>query len=108
MSVEYTDLTEVGEKVVVVGEASVGKTSIIERFDKDTFRQSTLPTVGCDKFDKEVQVGNDKVRLSIWDTAGQERFRGMSAIYFKKCQAVVLVFDLTRAATFDKLDYWLE
>ena len=103
-----SDIIEGGEKIVVIGDASVGKSSMILRYINNTYSENVKPTIGCDHYEKEVPVGNNKVKLSIWDTAGQERFRGLSSSYYKKARCVVIVYDITRKFSFEKIDFWRE
>jgi small GTP-binding protein len=105
-SVNNSDMIENGEKVVIIGDASVGKTSLILRYVNNSFSDNVKPTIGCDYYDKDVTANGASVKLSIWDTAGQERFRGLSASYYKKARCVILVFDITKKSTFDKIDFW--
>ena len=107
-SVNNSDIIEGGEKIVVIGDASVGKSSMILRYINNTYSENVKPTIGCDHYEKELQVGtaNSKVKLSIWDTAGQERFRGLSSSYYKKAKCVVIVYDITRKTSFEKIDFW--
>ena len=102
-----SEMVESGEKVVIIGDASVGKTSIILRYVNNSFSDNIKPTIGCDHYEKEVEFGEGlKLKLSIWDTAGQERFRGLSTSYYKKAKCVLLVFDITKKSSFDKMEYW--
>ena len=105
-SVNNSDLIEGGEKVVVIGDASVGKSSMIMRFINSTFSENIKPTIGCDHYEKELSVGSSKIKLSIWDTAGQERFRGLSSSYYKKAKCVIVMYDITRKSTFEKIEFW--
>jgi small GTP-binding protein len=105
-SVNNSDMIENGEKVVIIGDASVGKTSLILRYVNNSFSDNVKPTIGCDHYDKDVSANGANVKLSIWDTAGQERFRGLSASYYKKARCVIVVFDITKKSTFDKIDFW--
>ena len=92
---------------MIIGDASVGKTSIILRYINNSFSDSIKPTIGCDHYERDVEFGEGrKLKLSIWDTAGQERFRGLSTSYYKKAKCVVLVFDISKKSTYEKLEYW--
>ena len=96
-----------GEKVILVGDPRVGKTSIVNRYVNDSFTEMTKPTVGYDFFKKDVKLDNgESMKLFIWDTAGQERFKCLAASYYKNASCVVLVFDLTRKLSFKKLSMW--
>ena len=106
-SVNNSEEVESGEKVVIIGDASVGKTSIALRYINNTFSDNIKPTIGCDHYEKVIELPSKQtVKLSIWDTAGQERFRGLSSSYYKKAKCVILVYDITKKASFDKLDFW--
>ncbi len=105
-SVNGSEMIENGEKVVIIGDASVGKTSLILRYVNNTFSDNVKPTLGCDHYDKDVNVSGVNVKLSIWDTAGQERFRGLASSYYKKARCIVVVFDITKKSSFDKIDFW--
>jgi len=94
-------------KVLVVGEAGVGKSSLMLSFTDEKFMPDILPTVGLDFRVKVVEQAGYSVKLSIWDTAGQERFKNISSAYYRGAQGVVLVFDITDRRTFTNLDIWL-
>lgn len=94
-------------KVVVLGEAGVGKSSLMLRFTEEKFSSDILPTVGIDFRVKVVEHRGYSVKLSIWDTAGQERFRNITAAYYRGAQGVVLVYDITSRRTFEKIGSWL-
>lgn len=97
-------------KIVLIGDAGVGKTSILIRFTDDRFDDDQLSTIGVDLRVKLIDVdhGNVKkrVKVTVWDTAGQERFRTLTASYFHKVQGLILVYDVTRRETFDSLAMW--
>ena len=62
-------------KLIVIGDSSVGKTSILQRFSDNLFPESHMPTIGIDFKVKALQIADKHVKLQVWDTAGQERFR---------------------------------
>ncbi len=92
----------------MIGDAAVGKTSICKRYVNNEFTLENTPTIGCDNFEKTIQVNGTEVKLSIWDTAGQERFRGLASSYYKRAFCVIIVFDLANPESFEKLNYWKE
>lgn len=94
-------------KLLILGESSVGKTSLLLRYIDDTF-DSSLPTVGLDVRCKYIQYDNKRIKLDIWDTAGQERFKGIAKNYFRGANGVIIVFDITSKDSFTKLKYWTE
>ncbi|KAI6235250.1 GTP-binding protein ryh1 [Aphelenchoides besseyi] len=94
-------------KVVLVGEANVGKTSIVSRFKNKTFNENYNFTVGIDFYSKLVRTAKHSVKLQIWDTAGQERFRSLLPSYLRDCAVVLMVYDITNKKSFDGLDFWV-
>ena len=95
-------------KVVLVGDKNVGKTSIINRFNKDEFVEEYSATIGIDLVTKSIKYGNGKVKVQLWDTAGQERFRCLIPSYIKKAEVVIAVYDITNPKTFNELSYWID
>ena len=87
------------------GDISVGKSSIVQRFTKNTFFEFNEPTIGASFFCKTLNYNNEDYKIEIWDTAGQERYYSLSPMYFKKTDAVVLVYDITSYDSFQKLKY---
>lgn len=94
-------------KILIIGESSVGKSSLLLRFTEDTFDPEQSATIGVDFKVKTISVDGNKAKLAIWDTAGQERFRTLTPSYYRGAQGVILVYDVTRRETFTKLDNWL-
>jgi Ras-related protein Rab-6A len=93
-------------KVVIIGDTTVGKTSIIKQFVFGTAANQHQPTVGIDFFAKVVDNGDAQVRLHVWDTAGQEQFRSLIPAYLRNSTVTILVFDITNRATFESLANW--
>jgi len=94
-------------KIVLIGDSSVGKTSLIHRFVEDTYVADQPNTIGVDFFAKKLQIEGKTHSIQIWDTAGQERFKSMIRTYFRSASAALLVFDLTKKASFDHVNAWL-
>jgi len=95
-------------KVVLLGEQSVGKTSLIVRYLKNTFYDKVDATIGMDFQSKTVTLGDRSIRLQLWDTAGQERFRSLVNSYIRDAAAAVVVFDLTKRESFDSSTRWVD
>ena len=82
-------------KVTVIGDISVGKTSILERYIKNTFCEFSESTIGAAFSVKRYNVQNiGEIRLEIWDTAGQERYSSLLPMYYRGANVILLVFDL--------------
>ncbi len=104
MSSVHTDYTF---KILLLGSAAVGKTSLVQRFVHDRFDSSYLMTIGMEPSEKHVVLKDGtKVALSIWDLAGQDRFRLIRPTFYKGAKAALLVFDLTRSTTLKNIKKW--
>ena len=95
-------------KIIVVGDSSVGKTSVIQKYVNNTFTLSTMSTTGVDFSNKELEIDGEKVKLQIWDTAGQERFRALAAQYYRRADGICLFYDVTNKSSFQQLQRWLD
>ncbi|CAN0376369.1 unnamed protein product, partial [Ectocarpus sp. 12 AP-2014] len=96
-------------KVLVVGNAKCGKSSIISRFVSNRFSSDYNSTVGADYAMKDVSLENgQQVRLQLWDIAGQDRFAKLTRAYFRRAKGAVVVCDVTREGTFDAIVRWKE
>uniref|UniRef100_A0A672ZUJ8 Ras-related protein Rab n=1 Tax=Sphaeramia orbicularis TaxID=375764 RepID=A0A672ZUJ8_9TELE len=94
-------------KVLVIGDLGVGKTSIIKRYVHQIFSQHYRATIGVDFALKVLQWNHDTViRLQLWDIAGQERYGNMTRVYYREAVGALVVFDVTRASTFDAVLKW--
>ena len=95
-------------KVIIIGDAGVGKTCLLLRFCEDSFLTSHLPTIGIDFKQKSISVDDKTVRLQIWDTAGQERFKTITQTYFKSAQGVVIAYSVGDETSFKNVKDWIE
>ena len=96
-------------KVILVGESTVGKTSIITQYVENRFEEEHLITIVSDKFPKEFKTKNGEImKVEIWDTAGNEQFRAVNKIFMKSSKIVILVYDITKPNTFESLKFWYE
>ncbi len=104
---QYEEHLDLLYKVLIVGDASVGKTSIIKRYVHKTFTNVSKPTIGVDFACKDVKWDeNTNIRLQLWDISGQERFSNMTRVYYKEAVAAFVVFDVTRHNTFESVQKW--
>ncbi len=95
-------------KILILGPAAVGKTSLLERLVYERFSENYKLTIGVNFLSKLVNVrGNGKVRLMIWDIGGQKRFEAMRTAFYRGASGAALVFDLTRMETYEAIEGWL-
>ena len=90
-------------KVIFLGDAGVGKTSIIRRQTLGTFDFKMAPTIGTGNLLSEVEVDKRIVQLCIWDTAGQENYKSITRAYFHGALGAIIVFDITQSSSFDSV-----
>ena len=95
-------------KVVLLGEAGVGKTSLLTRFVSGTFSQLVMSSTGSSFVTKNIELDeNNKIKFQIWDTAGQEKYRSLAKIFYQSAAVALLVYDITTQSSFNGLkDYW--
>ena len=96
-------------KIIFVGDVSVGKTSVIERYINNNFKDDYTCTIQAEQKTKIInEDSNTSIRMDIWDTAGQEKFRSLTRQYYRDSQGAIIVFDITKKRTFDSLQTWID
>ncbi|KAJ7577959.1 ras-domain-containing protein [Mycena floridula] len=95
-------------KLLLIGNSSVGKSSLLLRFSDEQWlpEDESSATIGVDFRVHKMDVKGKKVKLSIWDTAGQERFRTITSSYYRGAQGIILVYDVSSRESFDALPRW--
>eukprot|EP01118_Nematostelium_gracile_P019145 TRINITY_DN875_c0_g1_i1.p1 TRINITY_DN875_c0_g1~~TRINITY_DN875_c0_g1_i1.p1 ORF type:complete len:216 (+),score=57.43 TRINITY_DN875_c0_g1_i1:124-771(+) len=94
-------------KILVVGDIGTGKTSIIKRYVHNIFSMHYKSTIGVEFALKVINWDpKTEIRLQLWDIAGQERFGNMTRVYYKEAVGAIVVFDVTRVATFEAAAKW--
>jgi len=95
-------------KVIIIGEAGVGKTSLVKKFVSGRFTSDYRVSIGANLFVKELILNSDiEVSIQIWDIAGQEKWVKMRHLYYRGAHGALIVGDLTRGNTFEQLkDFW--
>jgi Ras-related protein Rab-5C len=104
-SKKLSDVKMLQPKTVVIGDAGVGKTSLIRYLYQGRFDPSVEPTIAaafCTYRHPETQI-----QFNIWDTAGQERFLAFVPMYLRNARVVLMVYDISKPATLNKIiTYW--
>ena len=93
----------ISKKVVITGHFGVGKTSLFNRFISNTFNEKYLTTIGVRVDKKMVTIDQQEISLVIWDLAGEVSQEKVPRSYFLGASAIIYVFDLSRPATFSRL-----
>jgi small GTP-binding protein len=97
-------IAEVRLKLILIGSAGVGKTSLVSSYFDHPFEEHVLSTVAPAFSPAIVQLGPTKVALQIWDTAGQERYQSISQMFYRDAQIAFICFD---HKNFDTVDKWV-
>lgn len=95
-------------KVCLLGDGSVGKTALRERFIGRAFRPNYLMTIGADFTLRRIMVGQDEYKVQIWDLAGQMGFKDVRKLYYKGSDGFLIVFDLTRLPSYENVVNWVD
>eukprot|EP00727_Mastigamoeba_balamuthi_P013552 m51a1_g882 putative ras small gtpases ric1 (235) ;mRNA; f:887226-888146 len=95
-------------KLLVIGEASVGKTSLLLRYTEPSWDPHTEPpSVGVDNKSRDLTIDKEPVRLQLWDTAGQEKFRVITSTFYKGAHGVMIVYDRSNRESFETVKNWM-
>ena len=95
-------------KYVIVGDASVGKSNLLLRYSHGQFREEYQLTIGVEFGSNNVIIDDKVYRIQIWDTAGQENFRSITRAYYKNSACALIVYDISRKASFESISTWIE
>ncbi|CAF3108114.1 unnamed protein product [Rotaria sp. Silwood2] len=95
-------------KLILIGDDSVGKTSLLHRAVNDEFSFRVGSTLGVDFYIKQFVINGKKIKAQVWDTNGTDRFKVLTRLYYHNVQGAFVVFDLTDSTTFDSTAEWVE
>ena len=98
---------EINLKILILGDSSVGKTSLLLKYADGYFPTIYVATIGVEYKIKQINLKGVNINLQIWDTAGQERFRGITKNFMKGADGIMYVYDITQKQTFDNLKSWI-
>lgn len=105
----YSDNNELKYKLILVGDPYVGKTALFWRYIEGDYKENGTAVTTIDFKIKETKIQEQPVKFYIWDTAGQEKYRSIVSTYFKGCDGVMLVFDLSNPESFTSVTTkWFE
>jgi len=95
-------------KVILIGDSGVGKTNLINTSVGLEFDDGKKPTISGSFIEKIVDINGKKYSINLWDTAGQEAYRGVTKLFFKGSDIVILVYDITNIDSFKSLEEWFK
>lgn len=94
-------------KIIMIGPANSGKTSIVRRYVDKKFNDDYKVTVGFDYMNKDITIGKKKINIQLWDTAGTEMFQSLSSSYYRNSYGALVVFDVLDRKSFESLNTWI-
>lgn len=94
-------------KIIFLGDQSVGKSSILNRFSQDKFEPEYQATIGLDFHSKNATVNGANIRLLLYDTAGQEKFKSLIPMYIRDANIIIVVYDITVRDSFTHTSHWV-
>ena len=95
-------------KMILIGQAGCGKTSIISKYTLNIFNKNYMTTSCCSFITKKFEYNGKMYNINIWDTAGQEKFKSLTKIFIKNSKICLFVYDITNLSSFNELDYWID
>ena len=93
-------------KVILVGDAGVGKTNLIAVACGQEFNTKNLSTTTCSYMRILMKINDIEYKVNIWDTIGQEKYKALTKIFFKNSKIVLFVYDITSRKSFESLKSW--
>ncbi|TXT59665.1 MAG: hypothetical protein BAJALOKI3v1_1030010 [Promethearchaeota archaeon] len=99
---------KISMKLVVIGDGSVGKTTLLHRYINREFIDTTTMTIGVDFYVKEIEIDETICQLNLWDISGQDRFFFMVDKYMRGASGALLLYDITSMTSFVNLDKWVK
>eukprot|EP01015_Nassula_variabilis_P027663 TRINITY_DN5701_c0_g1_i1.p1 TRINITY_DN5701_c0_g1~~TRINITY_DN5701_c0_g1_i1.p1 ORF type:complete len:248 (+),score=14.16 TRINITY_DN5701_c0_g1_i1:67-810(+) len=103
---EDNNPNEILFKIIIVGDACVGKSSILNQFIKKSFSKDYNLTIGVEFASTHVNIGGQRIKLQIWDAAGQETFKSIVKSFYRKAGAVFLVYNVFNRESLDSVASW--
>ena len=94
-------------KIIFVGDAGVGKTTIISRIMDNPYNEVYEPSIGVYFMSKNISFRGQNIKLQMWDTAGQEKYKGLIPSYVRNSSIVFLIYDVSVKTSFDNIPKWI-
>lgn len=106
MGADYNRRNSVVIKVGMVGDAQIGKTSLMVKYVEGSFDEDYIQTLGVNFMEKTISIRNTEITFSIWDLGGQREFVNMLPLVCNDAVAILFMFDLTRKSTLNSIKEW--
>ena len=100
-------ISVIRHKIIFVGDAGVGKTSIINRIVDNPFSETYEMSIGVDFMSKNLRYKGQNIKLQIWDSAGQEKYKGLIPSYVRNSSVVFVVYDISSKTSFKNVSSWI-
>ena len=94
-------------KLIIIGDAGVGKSCLTTRATKDYFEENYSTTIGFEFFSLNIKVNEKTIKLQIWDTCGQEIYRSLISSFYRNSSLAFLVYSIDNIESFNNLTNWL-
>ena len=94
-------------KVILIGDSGVGKSNLIQTSVGNEFEEGKKCTISASFETIEMNIDGKQYKICLWDTAGQEAYLGVTKLFFKGSNIVILVYDITNSKSFESLEKWL-
>lgn len=104
--IKKANLIDYKFKIIICGDPSVGKSSLILRYTNNAFRRHYIPTLGVHVSDKIFQIEESYIQLVLWDIAGQAKFETMRQQFYLGSDGIFLIFDLSKPNSLESVSNW--
>jgi len=94
-------------KIIVIGDAGVGKSCLTKRATKNIFEEEYSTTIGFEFYSLNVKINEKTIKLQIWDTCGQEIYRSLISSFYKNSSLAFIVYSIDNLDSFNNIESWL-
>ena len=105
---EDYNIYDLSFKMIVIGDAGVGKSCLTTKAAKGKFEEAYSATVGFEFLVFNVKLNDKVVKLQIWDTCGQEIYRSLISNFYRNSSLAIIVYSITDQSSFESIDQWLK
>ncbi|XP_054985436.1 ras-related protein Rab-19-like [Sorex araneus] len=95
-------------KVIVIGDANVGKTCLVQHFASGVYSEAQQNTIGVDITVRSLDIDGKKVKMQLWDPAVQESYRAITRSYYRRAHAAIIAYDITQRSSFESVPHWID